>query len=117
MFNKYQSKGLIVMGFPCNQFGKQEPQSEAEIEAGVVQKYKVKFPMFAKINVNGANTHPVYKFLKACFPGDVTWNFSSKFLIDRNGVPVARFEKTSWEEIEKEVVKCLEYEVKEQEEL
>lgn len=58
--------------------------------------------MFSKVEVNGSNTHPVYKFLKTCFPGDIAWNFRGKFLVNRAGVPIARFEeKESWENIEK----------------
>ncbi len=87
------------MGFPCNQFGGQEPNPEPEIKA-TVKKMGITFPMFAKIEVNGDGTHPVYKFLKKCFPGDVLWNFSSKFVVNRAGVPVKRFEKESWEEID-----------------
>jgi len=100
MYKKYKDDGLVVMGFPSNQFGGQEPWPEAKIKE-FVQKYDVQFPMFAKIDVNGPNTHPVYALLKGAYPGDVTWNFSSKFVVDRNGVPVARFEKESFEEIEK----------------
>jgi glutathione peroxidase-family protein len=95
------------MAFPCNQFGKQEPKPEAEIKTFVESKFNVKFPMFAKIDVNGAKTHPIYTFLKGCFPGDLTWNFSSKFLVDRNGIPVARFEKESWADVESAIVEKL----------
>lgn len=104
---QYRDKGLVVLGFPCNQFGRQEPASEAEILSFVEKKFDVKFPMFSKINVKGPATHPVYKFLLDCFPGDVSWNFAAKFLVDRNGVPVARFAKEDWATIEKALVEAL----------
>jgi len=106
LYTKYKDKGFNAMAFPCNQFGEQESGTEQEIK-DFVSRYKVTFPMFSKIEVNGKGTHPVYTFLKTCFPGDVTWNFASKFLVDRNGVPVKRFEKESWSDIEKEVVALL----------
>jgi glutathione peroxidase len=63
--------------------------------------------MFSKIDVNGDNTHPVYQFLKECFPGDIAWNFKAKFLVDRTGTPVRRFGKESWEEIEEALAATL----------
>lgn len=109
LHNEYADKGLVVMGFPCNQFGGQEPKPESEILQFVRSKFNVKFPMFAKIDVTGANTHPVYKFLLDAFPGDITWNFAAKFLVDRNGVPVARFgRKDKWQDIEAAIIKALE---------
>lgn len=108
MYEKYKGDGLVIMGFPCNQFGGQEPKSEAEISKFVKDKFNVTFPMFSKIDVKGDNVHPVYKFLLACFPGDITWNFAAKFMVDRNGVPVARFgRKQKWEDIEAAVVAAL----------
>jgi glutathione peroxidase len=101
------ARGLNVMAFPCNQFGAQEPGTEAEVKEFATKKFGVTFPMFSKIKVNGDGTHPVYAFLKTCFPGDVTWNFASKFLVNQDGVPVARFEKESWEEIEATVKSLL----------
>jgi len=86
--------GFSVIGLPCNQFGAQEPGSEAEIQNFCSTKFSVSFPMTAKIEVNGANRHPLYEFLagkNAKFPGDITWNFE-KFLIGRNGEVLARFE-------------------------
>lgn len=89
------------MVFPCNQFGGQEPWPEAKIKAAVVEKYGEQFLMSSKIDVNGKNTHPVYQFLKKAYPGDITWNFAAKFIVNRNGVPVARFNKMiSWTDIE-----------------
>ena len=82
------------MGFPCNQFGNQEPGDEKQISEGCLINYGVTFQMFSKIDVNGPEAHPIYKYLKnelKGFPGnDIKWNFG-KFLIDRNGNPVKRF--------------------------
>ena len=95
LYRKYKDKGLEVLGFPCNQFGAQEPGSEAEIEQFCEINYGVTFPMFAKVDVNGKNTAPVYEYLKAAKPGllgseAIKWNFT-KFLVDRGGKVVARF--------------------------
>ena len=89
------ARGFDVLGFPCNQFGAQEPGSAAEIGAFCERNYGVSFPMFAKIDVNGPGAHPLYRFLKQSRPGllgsqRIKWNFT-KFLIDRSGRPVARF--------------------------
>jgi glutathione peroxidase len=78
-----------VLGFPCNQFGRQEPGNAAEIRNFCSTQYAVSFPLFAKVEVNGPNAHPLYKFLKQAAPGllgskAIKWNFS-KFLVDRNG--------------------------------
>lgn len=87
-------KGLVVIGFPCNQFGEQEPGSDAEIADFCTSTYGVKFPMMGKIAVNGPDADPLYKWLKAETPGsddaDIEWNFA-KFLIGRDGKPVRRF--------------------------
>lgn len=92
---------------PCNQFGAQEPGTEAEILEFVQSKYDVDFPMFAKIEVNGDGTCELYQFLKAAKPGDITWNFT-KFLVDGDGNVVERFEpKTTPEEIEPRVKELL----------
>ena len=94
LYEKYKDKGLVILGFPCNQFGNQEPGSEKEIAEGCLINYGVTFPMFSKIDVNGANTHPIFKYLKSELPGfifkRIKWNFT-KFLVDSNGVPVKRF--------------------------
>ena len=84
-----------MLGFPCNQFGEQEPKPEAEILQFVTDKYDVDFPMFAKIEVNGPDTCPLYQLLKAAQPGegdsaDITWNFE-KFLVNGEGDVIARF--------------------------
>ncbi|WP_380878657.1 glutathione peroxidase [Sphingomonas sp. DBB INV C78] len=95
----YAERGLAVLGFPCNQFGAQEPGDEAEIANFCTLKYDVKFPMFAKIDVNGDNAHPLYKYLKNQQKGllgteGIKWNFT-KFLVDRNGQVVDRFAPTT----------------------
>ena len=94
LFAKYQAKGLVVLGFPCNQFGAQEPGSNAEIKQFCSAKFHVTFPMFAKIDVNGANRAPLYGMLAgkgSPFPGNVKWNFA-KFLVGRDGTILKRFE-------------------------
>jgi glutathione peroxidase len=94
LFKEYKDKGLVILGFPCNQFGNQEPGSEKEISEGCLVNYGVSFPMFSKVEVNGENTHPIFKYLKnelSGFPGNkIKWNFT-KFLIDKNGKPYKRF--------------------------
>jgi len=91
-------KGLAVLGFPCNQFGSQEPGDAAEIADFCALTYAVKFPMFAKVEVNGPGTHPLFKYLKSAAKGllgstGIKWNFT-KFLVDRDGTVVARFAPT-----------------------
>ncbi|SSC64445.1 glutathione peroxidase [Ciceribacter selenitireducens] len=86
---------LVVLGFPCNQFGGQEPGSEDEIKAFCQINYKIGFPLLAKVEVNGANAHPLFKYLTHEVPGilgteAIKWNFT-KFLIGRNGQPIARY--------------------------
>jgi glutathione peroxidase len=95
LYENYRDRGLVVLGFPCNQFGAQEPGSEAAIKTFCETRFGVTFPMFAKIDVNGAARHPLYGYLTAQptqpdGPGDISWNFS-KFLIDRSGNVAARF--------------------------
>ena len=94
LYEKYKDDGLVILGFPCNQFGNQESGSAEQIEEFCQVNYGVSFPMFAKIEVNGPNTHPVFRFLKAKLGGfagsRIKWNFT-KFVIDRNGTPVKRF--------------------------
>jgi glutathione peroxidase len=92
-FQKYEAKGFAVLGFPCNQFGGQEPGSNEEIKSFCSANFHVTFPMFDKIEVNGAKRHPLYVQLagkESPFPGDVKWNFG-KFLIGRDGKILARF--------------------------
>ena len=95
MYRKYRDRGFEVLGFPCNQFGAQEPGSEAEIAAFCSTTYDVTFPMFGKIDVNGDDAHPLYQHLKNAKPGllgteGIKWNFT-KFLVDRQGEVVARY--------------------------
>jgi glutathione peroxidase len=97
LWQKYNSKGLVILGFPCNQFAGQEPGSNAEIASFCQLQYNVSFPLFSKIEVNGKNTHPLYVFLKTKCPGilgkSIKWNFT-KFLVDSTGNPVKRFAST-----------------------
>lgn len=94
LYKEYKEQGLVILGFPCNQFGNQEPGTEKEISEGCLVNYGVSFPVFNKIEVNGPNTHPLFNYLKnelSGFPGkNIKWNFT-KFLIDRKGKPVKRF--------------------------
>ncbi|WP_072929419.1 glutathione peroxidase [Nissabacter archeti] len=94
LYQKYAEKGLVVLGFPCNQFGKQEPGGADDIAQTCHINYGVSFPMFGKVEVNGSSTHPVFRYLKAELPGvlgrRITWNFT-KFLIGRDGKPLRRF--------------------------
>ncbi|KAJ3077461.1 hypothetical protein HK102_005220 [Quaeritorhiza haematococci] len=91
LHQKFKDQGLAVLGFPCNQFGAQEPGSNEEIASFCSRTYNVSFEMFDKVDVNGANTSPVYTFLKSQQPGDIRWNFG-KFLVDKEGKVVKRFE-------------------------
>ncbi|MCG3112287.1 MAG: glutathione peroxidase [Candidatus Manganitrophus sp. SB1] len=108
LHKKYQDRGFAVLGFPCNQFGKQEPGSETEIAAFCKKNYGVTFPMFAKVDVNGDQAHPLFDYLKKSLPGllgtePIKWNFT-KFLIDKEGKPIERFAPaTKPESIEKTV--------------
>jgi len=95
LYRNLHARGFEVLGFPCNQFGAQEPGNEAEIGSFCSTTYDVTFPMFAKVEVNGAGTHPLYQFLKAEKPGvlgteAIKWNFT-KFLVDRKGQVRKRF--------------------------
>ena len=92
---RYADRGFAVLGFPCNQFGAQEPGTEADIETFCRTSFGVDFPMFAKVDVNGGGTHPLYAALKKAAPGllgsqAIKWNFT-KFLIDRQGEVLERF--------------------------
>ena len=111
LHKQYESRGLSIIGFPCNQFGAQEPGDENEIQAFCSLTYGVSFPMFAKIDVNGANTHPLYKFLKSEKSGllgteGIKWNFT-KFLINREGKVVERFAPTTKPEDMHEAIEAL----------
>ena len=94
VYEKYKDKGFVVLGFPCNQFGAQEPGTTEEIKLFCSSRYNVTFPLFDKIEVNGPNRHPLYVALagkESPFPGDIKWNFT-KFLIGRDGKIIKRFE-------------------------
>jgi len=109
LYVKYRENGFVILGFPCNQFAAQEPGDEKSIAEGCVLNYGVTFPMFSKIEVNGKNTHPLYKFLKrelsGFLGGKIKWNFT-KFLVDNTGKPIKRFSPTTTpEEIDKYLYK------------
>ncbi|WP_270220742.1 glutathione peroxidase [Kosakonia cowanii] len=112
LYQKYAAQGLVVLGFPCNQFGKQEPGSADDIAQTCHINYGVSFPMFAKIEVNGAAAHPLFRYLKKVLPGvlgeRIKWNFT-KFLIGRDGKPIKRFAPfTKPEKMEAAIVAALE---------
>ncbi|EXI67563.1 MAG: glutathione peroxidase [Accumulibacter sp.] len=95
LYERYRERGLVVLGFPCNQFGAQEPGDAGEIASFCQKNYGVSFPMFARIEVNGDNAHPLYQYLKKAAPGllgseAIKWNFT-KFLVDRAGDVVQRY--------------------------
>lgn len=98
LYKKYKDKGLVILGFPCNQFGQQEKGTAEEISEFCEINYGVSFPMFDKVEVNGTNAHPIFKYLKSklrgIFGSDIKWNFT-KFIIDKNGNPVKRFAPTT----------------------
>ncbi len=111
LYRKYKDRGVVVLGFPCNQFGNQEPGNANDISEFCQVNYGVSFPMFEKVDVNGSNTHPVFKYLKGklggLFGSRVKWNFT-KFLVDQNGKPVRRFSPiTKPHEIEATIEKLL----------
>ena len=112
LYEQHKDKGLVVLGFPCNQFGAQEPGSEQEIATFCETNYDVSFPMFRKVDVNGDAAAPVYKFLKSAKPGllgteAIKWNFT-KFLVDRSGTVLERFAPNDTpESIERDVAKAL----------
>ena len=99
LYARFHEQGLEVLGFPCDQFGHQEPGDESEIKSFCSTRYEVTFPMFAKIDVNGANAHPLYQWLKSEKAGilgteAIKWNFT-KFLVDRQGRVASRFAPTA----------------------
>lgn len=113
LYEKFRDRGFAVLGFPCNQFGHQEPGDESEIKEFCDLNYKVSFPLFEKIKVNGSEAHPFFEELKEGAPGLlgsnlIKWNFT-KFLVDRNGNVVARYApQTEPKELEKEIERLLE---------
>ncbi|MEZ7874009.1 MAG: glutathione peroxidase [Bacteroidales bacterium] len=94
LYQKYKDRGLVILGFPCNQFANQESGSASEIQEFCQLNYGVTFPMFAKVDVNGPTAHPLFVYLKfklgSIFGSKIKWNFN-KFVIDKNGKPVKRF--------------------------
>ena len=112
LYGKFQARGLEILGFPCNQFGKQEPGGSEEIAEFCSVNYGVTFPMFEKIDVNGKSAHPLYQQLKSEAPGllgsePIKWNFT-KFLVNREGEVVERYGSTTKpEQIESEIEAAL----------
>lgn len=111
LYNEYKDQGLVILGFPCNQFGKQEPGNADQISEFCEINYGVEFPMFGKIDVNGKDTHPVFEYLKDELPGTlgkkIKWNFT-KFLVGKDGQPIKRFAPTTKpEDIKKHIEKAL----------
>lgn len=99
LYRKYGEQGLVVLGFPCNQFAGQEPGDMAEIQSFCSLTYDVSFPLFAKVEVNGSNTAPLFRYLKAAAPGllgstVIKWNFT-KFLVGRDGTVLSRYAPTT----------------------
>lgn len=95
LYQRYKDEGFVILGFPCNQFAKQEPGNEDEIKEFCQTQYNVSFPLFSKINVNGSDAHPLYQYLKSQAPGAlkteaIKWNFT-KFLVDGNGKVLKRY--------------------------
>lgn len=115
LFDKYKNDGFVIVGVPANDFGKQEPGTDAEISKFCEQKYNVTFPVLSKVSVKGGDICPLYKHLTSKdtdpkFPGDITWNFE-KFLIGRNGEIVGRFKPKTTPDAP-ELIKAIEGELK-----
>ncbi|MDT0690862.1 glutathione peroxidase [Salegentibacter sp. F188] len=111
LYQQYESQGLVVLGFPCNQFANQESGNAKDIQEFCQVNYGVSFPMFAKVDVNGKNAHPLFKYLKSnlrggLFGSKIKWNFT-KFVIDKNGKPVKRFAPTTRPEKMESTIKKL----------
>lgn len=112
LYRRFKHRGFVVLGFPCNQFGRQEPGADAEIEAFCRTNYDVTFPMFAKVDVNGTAAHPLFKFLKSQKKGllgsqAIKWNFT-KFLVNRKGCVVDRYgPRDPPEQLERQVLALL----------
>ncbi|MHB2020721.1 MAG: glutathione peroxidase [Candidatus Xenobia bacterium] len=111
LYQKHQAEGLVVLGFPCNQFGSQEPGNEEEIKTFCSTRYNVSFPMFAKVDVNGDKAHPLYQWLKHEKPGmlgeSIKWNFA-KFLVGKDGKVLKRFHpQDAPESLSKEIAQAL----------
>jgi glutathione peroxidase len=112
LYEKYADKGLVILGFPCNQFGQQEPGTASEIQSFCETRFGVKFPLFEKVDVNGKDAHPLFQYLTKAAPGllgseAVKWNFT-KFLVDRSGKKIERYASLAKpEDIDKAIQKLL----------
>jgi glutathione peroxidase len=112
LYDKYASRGVAVLGFPCNQFGGQEPGSATDIQSFCQTRFGVSFPLFQKVDVNGSNAHPLYNYLTKAAPGilgteGIKWNFT-KFLVDGTGKVIKRYGSTTEpKEIEQDIEKLL----------
>ena len=112
LYAKYKDRGLVVLGFPCNQFGGQEPGGDAEIQSFCKLNYGVEFPVYSKVEVNGGGAHPLYQYLKKEEPGflgteAIKWNFT-KFLVGKDGKVIKRFAPTTKpEDLEEDIEKAL----------
>ncbi len=112
LYENYKDQDLVIIGFPCNQFGNQEPEDAIEIQENCLINYGVTFPITEKIDVNGGNTHPIFVYLKESLPGllgseNLKWNFT-KFLIDKTGKPFKRYAPTTEpKELEGDIQKLL----------
>ena len=111
LYQKYQQQGLVILGFPCNQFGNQEYIEDKQIWDDCITHYQITFPIFTRVEVNGGNAHPLFTFLKAHLPGNfckmIKWNFT-KFLLDKDGNPIQRFSSiTAPEKIEADIIRLL----------
>lgn len=112
LYRKYKDQGLVILGFPCNQFGQQEPGSDSEIQEFCTLNYGVSFPVYAKLDVNGSDAHPLFSHLKKAAPGilgteGIKWNFT-KFLVNREGEVVNRYApKDKPQDLEADVEKLL----------
>lgn len=112
LYNKFKDKGFVILAFPCNQFGSQEPDNEEKIMGFCTSTFNISFPMFSKIKVNGKDSHPLYKFLKSEKTGTlrskrIKWNFA-KFLVNRDGKVIERYSsKTKPSGIEEDILKLL----------
>jgi len=108
LYDQYADQGLVILGFPCNQFGQQEPGNADQIQSFCETNFGVSFPLFQKIDVNGSNAHPLYQYLTKAVPGilgteAIKWNFT-KFLVDRSGKVIKRYPPTTKpEELAKDI--------------
>lgn len=115
LYQAYQKQGLMVLGFPCNQFGNQEPGDEGQIQEFCEINFGVSFPLFSKVDVNGKDAHPLFQYLKKSLPGFlgsefIKWNFT-KFLVDREGHPIKRYgPKDSLKDLEKKIMTIVDFE-------